>query len=430
MDSLEFILNLKTHGRFMVLSRMVSSRVREMTESITLKLNARATEMQDAGKLVYNLTAGQLPFRPPTEFSEQIKKEVSFVKSFQYCPVAGFPDLRKKCIQHWKQSRNLKDDDITLPLDAVISNGAKHSLFNIFATLIEPNDEVIMLAPYWVSYPEMVKFFKGVPIYVGASLYDNYMPLMEDIKKSISQKTKAIILNSPNNPSGIHYSDKWMKEFSTLLLDYPEIIVISDEIYFAVYYFDPRPTYFYQHRPELLERTIIVDGISKSLASTGLRLGYTICSKDFAQALSKLQGQTTSGASSLVQRSLVNLNLNLIEDYLVPIRTHLRSNAQILREQYRAYNLSHEWYQTNSAFYYLVSFARTPLIKKFMQDEKDTKDYSAQICEYLLEEEGLAMVPGDAFGIPNSARISLVMDKGPFQEAMTKLVLQLSGKKV
>jgi aspartate aminotransferase len=371
-----------------------------------------------------------LPFRPPNDFAEQIKKEISFVKSFQYSPVAGFSDLRSKCLSYWKNSRQLTNEQIPVQLDCIFSNGAKHSIFNILATLIETGDEVIVLAPYWVSYPEMVQFFKGVPVVVKSGIYENYMPAMDDIKRAISLKTKAIILNSPNNPSGLHYSDQWMKDFSNLLKEHPEIVVISDEIYFSVSYFDPKPTYFYQHAPELLSRTIIVDGISKNLASTGLRLGYTICEKEFAQALNKLQGQTTSGANSLIQRALASFNFNTIEEYLNPIRAHLRSNAQLIRELYRSYELSHEWYQTNSAFYYLVSFSRTPLMKKFQKGESDQTDYSAQICEYLLEKEGLVLVPADSFGVSNAARISLVLEKVHFQEAMEKLLRQLSGKNI
>ncbi len=405
----------------------ISSRVSDISESITLKLNAKAVAMSESGKHIYNLTAGQLPFRPMPEFSSLIRDELDFIRSYQYSPVPGYPELRKKILANWEKTRGVSLSDSGVDFDCVVTNGGKHAVSNIMGTLLDHGDEVIVLAPFWVTYPEIIKFCKGVPKIIYSSPFDVFKPNLDEIKKNISPRTKAIIINSPNNPTGTHYSEEWMKEFAELMLDNPHVNIICDEIYYQLFYFDPKPTFYYQSKPELLARTIIVDGISKTLASTGLRLGWVIAPKVLTKAITTLQGQTTSGANSLVQRALVNFDFDLIETYLAPIKKHLRDNAQALREALRDNDLSHTWYQSTSAFYYLIDFSQTPVMDKFKKSATDTEDYSPEICEVLLEDFGVATVPGVAFGMNNTARMSLVMEKEPFKEALDIIMKFLKG---
>jgi aspartate aminotransferase len=397
----------------------LSARVQKISESITLKLNAKAVDLAAQGKKVYNLTAGQLPFRPMNSFVDLIRSESDFIKSFQYSPVAGYPELKKKIIENFQETRgvNLSSVGEGTEFDVVVSNGGKHCLTNIFGALLDHGDEVIMFSPYWVSYPEMVKFCGANPVIVETSPFDVFIPSLEEFERKITDKTKIVVVNSPNNPTGTHYRDDWMQAFADIMVKYPEITIISDEIYYQLYYYDPKPTYFYQHRPELLERTVIVDGISKTLASTGLRIGYTIAPKTLTKAINTLQGQTTSGANSLVQRALTQFDFNQIPVFLEPIKKHLRANAEILGEALSDHKLGHVWYQPTSAFYYLIDFSQTPVIEKYKAKE-EKEDYSYDICEELLEEYGIAMVPGVAFGSPNTARLSLVSEKEPFKEAI------------
>lgn len=407
----------------------LSSRVKGMPESVTLKLNSKAMEMSEAGKQVYNLTAGQLPFRPPQQFIDSIRSELDFLKSYQYSPVSGFTELRKKIIAHIEEARGIHFSSIKdETFDCVISNGAKHSISSILGVLINPGDEVIIISPYWLSYPEMIKFCHGVPVIVKSSIFDVFTPNMSDIKKAISPKTKAIIINSPNNPAGIHYSHEWMKQFADLLTENPDVCVISDEIYFEVCYYDPKPTYFYQINPELLKRTVIVDGISKAFASTGLRIGYCIGPKNFCKAIENLQGQLTSSANSLIQRAMLNYNFANSAQFLGPVKIHLRENANVIREKFKEYHLMKCWYQPVSAFYFMIDFSQTPVFeKKYRKDKNDNKDYSIEICEDILNQLGVVIVPGTDFGLVNSARISLVLHKEVFTEAVDKLVKFLHG---
>ena len=170
----------------------LSSRVKAMSESVTLKLNTKAMELAESGKQVYNLTAGQLPFRPPQDFVESIRAELDFLRSYQYSPISGFIDLRKKIIEHTEQTRGINFSALDEPFDCVISNGAKHSISNILGAIINPGDEVIIIAPYWISYPEMIKFCHGVPVIVSSSIFDVFTPPLQEIKKAITKKTKAI----------------------------------------------------------------------------------------------------------------------------------------------------------------------------------------------------------------------------------------------
>jgi aspartate aminotransferase len=400
----------------------LSSRVKGISESVTLRLNSKAMELSESGKKVYNLTAGQLPFRPPQEFIDAIKSELDFLKSYQYSPVAGFVELRKKILKHIEESRGVSFSDGEVEFDCVVSNGAKHSISNILGALINPDDEVIIISPYWISYPEMIKFCRGIPIVVKSSIFDVFTPPISEIRKSISPRTKAIIVNSPNNPAGVHYSDEWMEEFAQVLLEHPDIAVISDEIYFEVVYYDPRPKYFYQTHPELLARTIIVDGISKAFASTGLRIGYCVGPKSICKAIENLQGQLTSSANSLIQRAMIDYDFSTSGQFLIPVKNHLRENAIIIREKLKAGNLMKCWYQPVSAFYFMIDFTQAPVFKKYKIDKNDNTDYSYQICEEILDSLGVVIVPGTDFGMTNSARISLVLQAQAFSEAMDKIV--------
>lgn len=398
-----------------------SHRVKQISESITLKLNAKATQMAADGKKVYNLTAGQLPFRPMSEFVELIRSESDFLKSFQYSPVAGYPELRKKVMDHFQESRkvNLSSQG---EFDALVCNGGKHAIINVMQTLIDEGDEVVIFSPYWVSYPEMIKFCGGKEVLVESSPFNVFVPSLEELEKKITDKTKLVIVNSPNNPTGTHYNDEWMKGFAALMMKYPHVNILSDEIYYELYYYDPKPTYFYQHEPELLKRTIVIEGISKTLASTGLRIGFIIAPKVLTTELNKLQGQTTSGANSLVQRALCQFEFSKIPMFLEPIKKHLRENAETLGDALSNNKLSHVWYQPTSAFYYFIDFSGAPVMERFKAEFGEEGDHSVQICEELLEKHGLAMVPGVAFGTANTARLSLVSEKAEFKEAVNLLI--------
>lgn len=396
----------------------LSSRVKGIHDSITMRLNEKALQLTEEGKVIYNLSGGQLPIKPTPDFIERIHHQLNFLKSYQYSPSAGFPALRKKLLKHFISSRKMPEELFESDWDVIVSNGSKHSIYNTLGALIDPGNEVILLAPYWVSYPEMIKFWGGTPVIVKSNVFDAFVPAVDDIRKAVTDKTKAIIVNSPNNPSGVHYSESWMREFAEFLKEYPELIVISDEVYSDIAYFDPKPTYYYQLDHSLINRTVIVHSISKTLASTGLRLGWAIAPTEVVSAMGRIQGQTTSGPNSLIQRALLDFDFHHLESFLTPVKNHIRQNAATVREKFREANLGHCWYQSTSAFYFMIDFSRTPMFQRFDPEQ----DHAYVIADELLESEGITVVPGSDFGIPNTARISLVIEEVPFQEAITKIV--------
>lgn len=403
----------------------LSKRINQINESITLKLNAKAVELKKSGKTIYNLTAGQLPFRPHEKLVEGIIAETKFLKSFQYAPVTGVAELRELALGNFMKARKL-DESVKDQLSCIVSNGAKHSLTNILAALVDKGDEVIVIAPYWLSYPELIKLWGGVPVEVIAERYNGFIPLMEELESKITSKTKAIIINSPNNPTGIYYSESWMRDFAQMIKKYPDVTIVSDEIYYDLAYFDPTPTYHYQVDPELLSRTVILDGISKNLACTGLRIGYTFAPVSLVPYLSRLQGQTTSSANSLVQNALVGMDRQTIKEFLTPIKALLRKNAEILRDLMHEYDLGEAFYQVNGAFYFVLDLAKTPY---FNGVDSKTVDHSISICSEILDETGVALVPLSDFGVANAARISLVLSERDIEKAL-RLVFTFLTKKV
>ena len=402
----------------------LSSRVKEAQMSVTLKMNEKVQTLVQNGRHIYNMTNGQLPFKPASDFIESINKQTNFLKSYQYSPISGFQKLRDKFLDYHLSERKVSTDKLDIELDCILSNGSKHSLYNIFGALINPGDEVILLTPYWVSYPEIIKFWGGTPVIVQSHAFDAYTPSFIEIEKKISAKTKAIIVNSPNNPAGIHYSEEWMKECCEFMKKNSNIVVVSDEIYSEIAYFDPKPTYFYQYEPELLNQTVIVHGISKSFAATGLRIGYTIADKKLIQAMGRIQSQTTSGPNSLIQRALIEYDFGNLDEFFDPVKEHLRECANIVRQTFRDANLPHCFYQTHSAFYYLLDFSRMPFFGKYTDDV----DHSEEIVDEILEQTGVALVPGGAFGYSNSARMSMTLELSVFREAIEKLVAYIAQK--
>jgi aspartate aminotransferase len=405
---------------------ILSSRVKDTKASVTLKVNEKINTMAQSGKHVYNMTSGQLPFKPSSDFISTISKQLNFLKSYQYSPIAGIPELREKFINYVEKKRNIDIGSSDTQMDCVISNGSKHSLYNLFGALINPGDEVILLTPFWVSYPEIIKFWGGVPVIVKSHAFDAYTPPIEGIEKAISSKTKAIIINSPNNPAGIYYTDDWMKQFAKFLKNHKDLMAISDELYSELAYFDPKPTYFYQHDASLLSQTVIVNGISKSFASTGLRIGFCIADAKLTKAMAKIQSQTTSGPNSLIQRALVDFDFDLLDNYFDPVKEQLRECAQIIRSGFRDANLPHCYYQTNAGFYYLLDFSRMPFFKR--HDHESEEDFSKEIVEDILDKTGVALVPGSSFGYPNSARMSMTLELAPFKEAIAKLFKYIAQK--
>lgn len=398
-----------------------SSRAIACKASVTQKLNELMEQKIAADEFVYNLTSGQLSTRPLEDFIQSIKKQSHFLKSYQYSPVAGLPELRDKFLRRHFEKRQIDQSYEELEYDCVIGHGSKQALFNLFGAFINAGDEVILFSPYWTSYPEMIQLWGGTPMIIEAQGFDSFTPQLSEIEKLMGPKTKFIILNSPNNPTGIHYSKDWMCEFAEFMQQYPEVMIISDELYSDLWYFDPAPRYYYEFDSSLLDRTFIIDGISKSFASTGLRIGHCLGPKRLLNSAKKIQSQSTSGANSLIQRALLDFDFDKLEDFHKNLRIRLRESSHVLRESFRKFGLAHCWYQTQSAFYFYLDLSRTPVFEKYQKQNQGDGDLSEQICMDLLSTEQVAIVPGASFGQKHSARLCLALDAVVLEEALERL---------
>lgn len=403
----------------------LAKRVESMKESVTLSLNGKVAELKSQGKKIYNLTAGQLPMLPPSEFRQQICKSSELNESFLYAPVSGTKSLKEKVLKEFVDSRKISDDTIK-DMAIVSCNGAKQGIFNTLAAILDEGDEIILLAPYWGSYREMIKFLGGVPVEVSTSLKEGFIPSIKLIEEAITDKTKAILLNTPNNPSGVTYPQSWMEEYADLQDRKVNFLTISDEIYFDLQYGNESGfvDYYYTKRPELLKRTVVCDSISKSLASPGLRLGWIIAPKEIAKAVNTIQGQTTSGANSLIQSTLSGFSVETKHEFVKGVNAMLFENRETIKRTLMDNDLENYYYQIDGAFYFLLDLRFS---SRYLDISKGGQiDATFEMATWLLDNHEIAVVPGSDFGSDHTVRLSLGNDGEIFSQAFMKLIAALS----
>lgn len=356
----------------------LSERAKTLKPSATLSLNRKAKEMISKGLDVINLTVGEPDFDTPEEIKEFAIKAMreGYTK---YTEEKGMRDLREAICEKLERENRLKYD----VEEIVVSNGAKHSLFNIFLSILNPGDEVIIPVPYWVSYPAMVSLCGGVSIFCKYN--EKFKIDIDDLKSKITKKTKAIILNSPSNPTGIVYEKKELEQIGEIILS-NKILCISDEVYEKII-FDKEHISIASLSKELKDLVIVVNGVSKTFAMTGWRIGYTASRREIADSIGKIQGQSTSAPSSISQKAAYfaikegeKLFKNMVEEFK-------------RRRDFLVKNLSSEikYPYPEGAFYMFLNFK-----------DMDSKEFS----EKLLEKKLIATVPGDDFGVDNYIRIS------------------------
>ncbi|MCM8762112.1 MAG: pyridoxal phosphate-dependent aminotransferase [Candidatus Omnitrophica bacterium] len=358
---------------------MISERVRNLKPSATLEINKKAKELKAKGVDVINLSVGEPDFDTPEpikDFAIKVIKE-GFTK---YTDTAGIQELREAISNKLEKENGLSYS----PSQIVVSNGAKHSLYNIFLAILDPGDEVIIPAPYWVSYPEMVCLAGGVPVFCRWD--KNFKMDMEHLKFLINRKTKALILNSPSNPTGIVYEKAEIDSIAEMLIK-SNILCISDEVYEKIIYDGKKYVSIASHSSEMKRNTVIVNAVSKTFAMTGWRIGYIAAEKEIADAVSKIQGQTTSAPSSISQKAAVFA---------------IKEGQALYSEMVNEFQKRRDFLLKNlpEEFFYPVPMGAFYLF--FSYNEMD----SLTLCKQLLEEKYLAAVPGVEFGADKFIRIS------------------------
>lgn len=395
----------------------ISKRLSALAASQTLAMAQKSRELKAEGKDVINLSVGEPDFFTPDYVKEAAKKAIDDNFSF-YTPVPGFADLIQAITEKLKRENDLDYNANQI----VVSAGAKHSLSNIFLSLLNPGDEVLIPTPYWVSYPEAIKLAEGKPVYIPSTIETGFKVTAEQIEKAITHNTRMFVFSSPSNPTGAVYTKEELKELAVLFAKNPQILIVSDEIYEHI-------TFSGKHESiaqfsEIKDQVIIVNGVSKGYAMTGWRIGYIAAAEWIAKACNKLQGQVTSGVFSIAQKAAVAA-LNGGLDF-----PKMMTEAFLRRRNLMVEGLSKiNGIKVNipdGAFYLFTDVSE--LIGKSTEDGTVIKN-SYELSLYILNEAHVATVSGDGFGNPECIRFSFATSDENLQKAIERTKIALDKLK-
>ena len=390
---------------------LIAKRMSLIKPSPTMAVTKMAAEMKAAGQDIIGLGAGEPDFDTPDHIKNAAIEAVKNGET-KYTAVDGTPALKKAIAKKF-----YKDNSIKYNIDEIIvSVGGKQVLYNALMSSINPGDEVIIPSPFWVSYPDMVSLAGGVPIIVEGKEKNNFKIQPEDIRDKISTKTKWIIINSPSNPTGSSYSAEELRDIGNLLLEYENIFVMSDDIYEKIIYDDFKFFSLAEVVPELKDRILTVNGVSKAYAMTGWRIGYAGGPKHLITAMSKLQSQSTSNPSSISQAAALAA-LEGPEEFLLERNEKFKTRRDMVVKMINECN-GLSCIKPSGAFYVYPSCSG--IIGKSSKEGKlieNSIDFSA----YLLESVGVAVVPGSAFGADPFFRISYATSDSILEEACNRI---------
>lgn len=387
----------------------LSARLSALSPSETLAMSQKSQELKAQGIDVINLSVGEPDFNTPNHIKEAAKKAIEDNFSF-YSPVPGYPALRKAIVEKLKRENGL-DYDMN---QIVCSNGAKQSVCNVLMCIVGEGDEVIIPAPYWVSYIEMVKLADGKSVIVEAGLDQDFKITPEQLEKAITPKTKVLILCSPSNPTGSVYTKEELAGLAKVLEKYPNVIVLADEIYEHINYIGKHESI--AQFESIRERVVIVNGVSKGYAMTGWRLGWIAAPQWIASACNKLQGQYTSGPCSITQKA-AEAAYTGDQACVAEMRTAFERRRNLVVKMAKEIS-GFKVNNPNGAFYIFPEC--DSYFGKKTQDGKTIND-SADLAMYLLETGHVACVGGGAFGAPNCIRMSYATSDENLVEAFTRI---------
>jgi aspartate aminotransferase len=393
---------------------LLSARINSLSPSATIAMNQKGRELKDKGVDVINLSVGEPDFMTPEHIREAAKKAIDG-PWHHYAPVAGYPDLLKAIVDKFKRENNLDYK----PSNIMVSVGAKHALANVMICLIDKGEEVILPAPYWVSYAEQVKIAEGVNVILDTTVEDEFKISPRQLEEAITPKTKALLLCSPSNPTGSVYSREELKGLAEVIARHPGIFVIADEIYEHINFVGGHESI--AQFEEIKDRVIIINGVSKGYAMTGWRIGYMAGPDWLVKACSKLQGQMTSGATSIAMRASIEA-LNGDQSCVKEMRdAFLRRRDLILKHVNGIQGV--KCATPGGAFYVFPDMSA--YIGKSVDGRKIENDMD--LCIYLLEVGHIATVPGSAFGADGCVRISYANSDENLEKAMDRLKKALAA---
>jgi aspartate aminotransferase len=386
----------------------LSDRINNLAESQTLAMAKKSRELQAQGKDIISLSIGEPDFDTPQFIKDAAKKAIDN-NITRYSPVAGYPDLRKAISEKFK-----RDNQLTYsPEQIIVSTGAKQSIANVILSMVNPGEEVIVPIPYWVSYIETIKLAEGVPVTIPTSVASNFKISPEQLKKAITSKTKMIVFSTPCNPSGSVYNKEELKALAEVIIQFPDLYIISDEIYEYINFIGKHESI--AQFDFIYERVITVNGMSKGFAMTGWRIGYIGAPLWIAQACEKMQGQFTSGTSSISQ--MASLEAAKADP---SVTFEMRDAFKKRRDMVLAGLNEIPGLKTNTpdgAFY--IFFDISSYFGKAYNTFKIKNSHDLSM--FLLEEGNIALVSGDAFGDDNCIRFSYAASEKTLMEAVKRI---------
>lgn len=378
----------------------LAARVGEVPPSITLAIAAKAKAMKAEGIDVCSLSTGEPDFDTPEHVKLAAKQALDSGKT-KYGPVAGEPQLKAAIARKLRDDNNLNYQ----PENIIVTNGGKHSLYNLMMALIEAGDEVIIPAPYWVSYPEMVKLASGKPVIVQTDASTGYKITPEQLHQAITPRTKLFVLNSPSNPTGMVYSPAEIKALAEVIVD-RDILVVSDEIYEKIIYDGAQHVSIGSLGKEIFDRTIISSGFAKGYAMTGWRIGYLAGPIELIKAASTVQGHSTSNVCTFAQYGAIAA-LESSQESVEKMRLAFADRRQVIFELLDAIP-GITCTKPDGAFYMFVNISKTGMT-------------SLEFSDAFLEQQQVAVIPGIAFGADDHIRLSYATDLGTIKKAMERL---------
>lgn len=387
----------------------LSRKAQAIEPSLTLAITAKAKEMKEKGIDVISFSAGEPDFNTPKNIINAAIKAMEDGNT-KYTSVNGILQLREAICKKFKDDNGLEYN----PSQIVVSTGAKQSLANTFLAILNPGDEVIVSTPYWVSYPELIKLADGKPVFVEGDEKSNYKFTKENLEKEVTAKTKAIVLNTPNNPTGTIYNKEELEVIADFAKKY-DIIIISDEMYEKLIYDNENHISIASLSKDAYERTIVINGLSKSYAMTGWRIGYCAASEKIAKLMISIQSHVTSNVCSITQYAALEA-LNGPQDEITKMINEFEKRRNYMINRIESIdNLS--IVKPKGAFYIMIN------IENCLGKEINGKilNDSMEFCASLLENEKLAVIPGKAFGLNNYIRVSYATSMEAIKEGLNRI---------
>jgi len=385
----------------------VSIKVDQIKPSATIAVSSLAMDLRAQGKDIISLGAGEPDFDTPAHVREAAIAAIHAGKT-RYTQVDGTPELKEAIARKFREQNGLEFDTAQI----IASNGAKQSLYNLMVALLNPGDEVIVPAPYWVSYPDMVKLADADPVILSATAEHDYKITPRELGNTLNENTRMVILNSPSNPTGKVYSGEEYRALGEVLREHPKVFIACDDIYEHIYWGSSPYQTFLNVCPELAERTAVINGVSKGYAMTGWRIGYMGGPEDVVRAARKVQGQSTSCPGSVSQAAAVAA-LTGPQDCVEEMRQSFEQRYRYIREALNAID-GVDCPECDGAFYAFPSF------RSFIDRTENIRG-DVELANWLLADAGVATVPGTAFGAPGHLRLSFASSMEELDEAIGRI---------